>query len=83
MLVLEAADDDRTDWPRELEEGQRVGRFLVIRDIDGCRIAVAAGAVSAVRDTDDGTLLLLSGSRTLHVSRPMEIVLAWLDGRPG
>ena len=83
MLVLEAADDVQPDWPRELEEGQRVGRFLVLRDVDGCRFAVAAGAISAVRDTDHGTLMLLSGSRMLHVSRPMETVLAWLDGRPG
>ena len=69
---------------RDLSEGERVGRFVVLRDIEGRIHAVAAGFVGAVCETDDGTLLMLPGARLLHVSQPMATVLAWLDGRgPG
>ena len=64
-----------------LEEGERVGRFLILRDQDGCLHAVAAGAVSVLRETDDGTLLMMSGGRMLSVPRAMRTVLGWLDGR--
>lgn len=68
----------------ELSEGERVGRFVVLRDIEGRTHAVAAGSVGAVCETDDGTLLMLPGARLLHVPRPLATVLAWLDGRgPG
>lgn len=62
-------------------EGQRVGRFVVLRDLDGSLHAVAAGAVGAVCRTEDGSLLLLPGGRMIHVGRPLATVLAWLDGR--
>ena len=65
----------------ELSEGERVGRFVVLRDIEGRVHAVAAGSVGAVCETDDGTLLMLPGARLIHVPRPMGVVLAWLDGR--
>ena len=64
-----------------LQEGERVGRFLVLRDQDGCLHAIAAGAVSVMREVDDGTLLLLSGGRVLSVPRALRTVLGWLDGR--
>ena len=64
-----------------LSEGERVGRFVVLHDIEGRTHAVAAGAVGAVCETDDGTLLMLPGGRLIHVPRPMATVLAWLDGR--
>ena len=64
-----------------LEEGQRIGRFLVLRDQDGALNAVAAGAVSLMREVDDGTLLLMSGGRMLSVPRALRTVLGWLDGR--
>ncbi len=66
---------------RELEEGDRVGRFVVFRDRDGRLHAIAAGAVSAVCEVEDGGVLMLSGGRLVHVERPMATVLAWLDGR--
>ena len=66
---------------RLLGEGDRVGRFVVIRDIEGHMHAVAAGSVAAVCETDEGTLLLLSDGRMIHVPQPMEVVLPWLDGR--
>ena len=64
-----------------LKEGERIGRFLIVRDQDGCLHAVAAGAVSILREADDGTLLLLSGGKMLSVPRSMRTVLGWLDGR--
>ncbi len=65
-----------------LQEGERVGRFLVVRDQDGILHAVAAGAVTVMREVDDGTMLLMSGGRMLSVPRTLRTVLAWLDGRP-
>lgn len=64
-----------------LHEGERVGRFVVLRDVDGRVHAVAAGSVGAVCETDDGTLLMLPGARMVHVPQSMATVLAWLDGR--
>ena len=42
--------DDEVDARavRELSEGQRVGRFVVLRDIEGRVHAVAAGSVGTV-----------------------------------
>ena len=66
------------------QEGERVGRFIFLRDRDGNAHAVAAQAVGAVCEADGGTLMLLPGGRMLHVARSMRTVLAWLDGRgPG
>ena len=64
-----------------LEEGERIGRFLILRDQDGCLHAVAAGAVSVLREADDGTLLMVTGGKMLSVPRAMRTVLGWLDGR--
>ena len=66
-----------------LSEGERVGRFVVLRDRDGLVHAVATGSVGALCETEDGVLLLLPGGRLIHVARPMPIVLAWLDGKGG
>ena len=63
-------------------KGERIGRFVVLRDRDGHLHAVAAGAVSALCETEDGVMLLLPGGRMIHVQRAMPTVLAWLDGRP-
>ncbi len=66
---------------RELQEGERIGRFVVLRDRDGQLHAVSATGVGAVCETDDGTILMLLGGRLIHVHRSMAVVLAWLDGR--
>lgn len=65
----------------DLREGGRVGRFVVVRDLDGRVHAVAAGSIAAACETDEGTLLMLPGGRMVHVPRPMAVVLAWLDGK--
>ncbi len=64
-----------------LHEGQRLGRYVVVRDMEGVACAVSANAVSAVRETEMGTLLMLSGGRMLEVPRAMRTVLAWLEVR--
>ena len=69
------------DVEERLAEGARIGRFVVLHDLEGHVHAVAAGSVAAVCETDDGSLLMLSGGKMVHVPRPMTSVLAWLDGR--
>ena len=64
-----------------LVEGTRIGRFLVLRDLDGRRHAVAAGAVAAVCETDEGALVMLPGGRMVHLPNSLDSVLIWLDGR--
>ena len=65
----------------DLDEGERVGRFVVLRDRDGQLHAVAPGSVAALCETEDGVMVLLPGGRLIHVGRSMSAVLAWLDGR--
>ena len=79
-MSFEDVDDLALDEGR-LHEGQRVGRYVVVRDMEGTTCAVSAGAVSALRETDSGTLLMLSGGKMLEIPRAMRTVLAWLDGR--
>ncbi|WP_458098448.1 hypothetical protein [Roseomonas sp. WA12] len=65
-----------------LADGSRIGRFLVVRDVDGRRHALAASAVIAVSETEDSdTLLLLPGGRALRLCVSLPQLLAWLDGR--
>lgn len=64
-----------------LQEGTRVGRFVILRDLNGATHAVAIGSIAAICETDDGALLMLPGGRMVHVPRAMETVLGWLDGR--
>ena len=64
-----------------LAEGCRIGRFVVLHDMDGRVHAVAAGSVAAVCETDDGSLLMLFGGKMVHVPRAIVTVMAWLDGR--
>ena len=60
------------------EEGTRVGRYVLLRDEDGCMHALSASAVAALRECDEGCMLLLAGSRMLRVSHPLSRVLQWL-----
>lgn len=62
-------------------DGQRVGRFLVVRDVEGNRHALAEGAISAMCETDDGVLLMLPGGRLMHVPMALRAILGRLDCR--
>ena len=54
-------------------------RYVVIRDCDGRRHAVARHAVSAVHEKEDGgSVLLLPGGRMVQVEDDLDTVLAWL-----
>lgn len=64
-----------------LAKGTRIGRFVILRDIDGRTYAVAAGSIAAVCETDEGALLMLPGGKLVHVARAMEVVLGWLNGK--
>ena len=65
-----------------LEDGERVGRYLIIRDVDGRRHAIGAGAVQAVSEVDSGAMLVMPGGKLLEVPWSLKRVLEWLDGRP-
>ena len=83
---LAAADGvSSSDTLHGLADGTRIGRFVVLRDVDGRVHAVAAGSVSAVSEMDDGdTVLILPGGRMVRVERQLGTVVGWLDGRgPG
>ena len=64
---------------REVEEGERIGRFVVLRDADGSLHAVTATAVSAVCEVDGSSLVLLPGGRMLRVEQPLLVVLSWFE----
>ena len=66
----------------EVPDGTRVGRYLLLRDVDGRRHALLATAVHAASQEEDGdTMLLLPGGRALRVSVPFANVLGWLEGK--
>jgi hypothetical protein len=64
----------------ELCDGMRVGRFVVVRDLEGRTHALAAGSIAALCETDDGALLMLPGGRLVHVGHTLDVVLGWLAG---
>jgi len=64
---------------REMEEGERRGRFVMIRDSDGRLHALSATSVSVVcEDVDGGCLLLIPGGRMIRSERALEEILDWL-----
>jgi hypothetical protein len=66
---------------RDLPPRQAAGhsRFVVVRDRDGCRKAVARQAVSAVCETEEGgSVLMLPGGRMIQVEEDLDTVLQWL-----
>ncbi len=60
-------------------QGERCGRYVVVRDADGRRHALAATAVSAICEADDGgCVLLLPGGRLVRLEGSLDTVLGWL-----
>ena len=62
-----------------LDEGRRVGRLVIMRDVEGTLHAVAAGAVPALCESEDGCVIMLPGGRMVAVPRSMRTVLSWLE----
>jgi len=69
-----------SDDPRPASKGGAgPSRFVVVRDRDGRRTAVARHAVSAVGETEDGgSFLVLPGGRTIVVDETLDLVMQWL-----
>jgi len=76
-MIPAPADGDR----ESLREGSRIGRYVIVRDTSGTLHAVSPVSVSAVCETDDGTLLLLPGGRMIAIDQGLVTVLAWLEVR--
>lgn len=56
------------------------GRYVIIRDRDGVRHAVARGSISVLREGEDGgTILLLTGGRMVAVPDGLEATLAQIE----
>ncbi|MFL1462594.1 hypothetical protein ACI6QG_10355 [Roseococcus sp. DSY-14] len=63
-----------------LADGTRIGRFIIIRDVDGTCHALCASAVAALCETADGaTVMLIGGGRMLRVEQDLRTVLGWLE----
>ncbi len=63
----------------DIRDGDRYGRFVVLRDADGALHAVTAAAVSAVCEVDGSSLVLLPGGRMLRIEQPLLTVLSWFE----
>ncbi|MFC3125119.1 hypothetical protein ACFOD4_08610 [Pseudoroseomonas globiformis] len=62
-----------------MEEGERCGRFVMIRDADGRLHALSATSIAAIcEDEGGGCLLLIPGGRMIRSERSLEEILAWL-----
>ena len=74
--------DFSTSVEEDFPHGTRVGRYLVLRDVDGRKHALTVTAVYAVCEEEDGdTMLFLPAGRMLRVNVPFAMLLGWLDGR--
>src|SRR4051794_33828730 len=74
-----AGDPHQQTQDAILADGSRIGRYLLLRDADGCLYALTAGAVAALCQCEgDGCLLLLPGGRMLRTNHPLARVLVWL-----
>ncbi|MBL6078191.1 hypothetical protein JMJ56_09255 [Belnapia sp. T18] len=63
-----------------IEEGMRIGRYLIVRDVDGRFHALSAAAVLAVCDDScGGSMMLLPGGRAVRLDQSIETVLTWLN----
>lgn len=65
----------------DVEAAERIGRYVLIRDVEGRRIALAPHAVAAACEDDSGTLLMLPAGRLVIIPRPIEEVLGLLSPR--
>lgn len=66
-----------------MESGTRIGRFVVVRDVDGRLHAIALGAISAVSDDGEGGAMLMVHGMRLHVEQSVEAIMVWIAGPSG
>jgi hypothetical protein len=84
MVTPISPQDDTTTGtePPRPSSYQSAGRtrFLILRDRDGLRRAVARSAVLVVSEAEDGgSILLLPGGRIIQVDEALDLVLEWLS----
>lgn len=60
---------------------ERLGRFVVVRDVEGTLYAVAPTAVLvAVATEDGGTVALFAGGRAVRFAEDLRTVAYWFSG---
>ncbi len=60
---------------------ERLGRFLMVRDVEGTLYAVVPTAVLvAVATEDGGTVAVLAGGRAVRFAEDVETVARWFSG---
>ncbi len=60
---------------------ERLGRFLMVRDVEGTLYAVAPTAVLvAVATEDGGTVAMLAGGRAVRFTEDVHTVAGWFSG---
>ncbi|MGK7871348.1 hypothetical protein [Falsiroseomonas sp. E2-1-a20] len=63
-------------------DGRRIGRYVVVQDIDGRTHALSVTAVAAIcSDDNEGSVLLLPAGRLVRVDAPLEQAAAWFNGK--
>jgi hypothetical protein len=61
--------------------GTRIGRYVLLRDVDGHLHAIAATALIVASDAEDGeTVIQLPAARSLRLPVPLATVLMWFTG---
>lgn len=61
--------------------GERVGRYVMLRDLEGRLHALSPNAVCAICDNGEGgSVLMLPGGKFIQVEREVEQVAAMLSG---
>jgi hypothetical protein len=63
----------------DFEDGDRMGRFVVLHDREGTLHAISASAIMAACETAEGTILLVSAGRMVVVEHSLRTVLSWLE----
>ncbi|MBV9747497.1 MAG: hypothetical protein JO157_01665 [Acetobacteraceae bacterium] len=63
---------------------ERLGRCVMVRDVEGTLYAIAPRAVLvAVATEDGGTVAVLAGGRAVRFAEDVQTVAAWFSGVRG
>jgi hypothetical protein len=63
----------------KFENGQRIGRFVFLRDVNGKPYALAVTSVTALYEEDGDSWMMMSGGRLVCVPHTLPTVLSWLE----